>query len=146
VGGADVGGSSSVGLRPWRRMRERMRAWARRVRDDVLAVYFCARHPDTPWAPKLVALLIAAYALSPIDLIPDFIPVLGFLDEAILLPGAIWVCLRLMPAPVLAECRTQAQAWLAQQRRKPRSVAGAVLVVLLWVLLLWLGWLAIRTA
>lgn len=129
-----------------RRMRERIRAWACDVRDDVLALYFCARHPDTPWAPKLVALLIAAYALSPIDLIPDFIPVLGLLDEAVLLPGAIWVCLRLIPAPVLAECRTQAQAWMAQQARKPRSLVGAAFVVLLWVLLLWVGWVTIRKA
>ena len=125
-------------------MWERLQTWARRLRDDALAVYFCARHPDTPWAAKLLAVLIAAYALSPIDLIPDFIPVVGFLDELILLPGAIWVCLRLVPAPVLAECRAQARGWMAERRHKPRSLAGAAFVVILWVLLLWLGWVAIR--
>ena len=126
----------------WKSLRTR----ASGLRDDALTVYFCARHPDTPWGAKLAAVLIAAYALSPIDLIPDFIPVIGFLDELVLLPGAIWICLRLVPAPVLAQCRVQAQAWMAQHGRTPRLLAGAALVVAVWVVLLWLGWMAIRKA
>ena len=86
-------------------------------------------------------MLVVAYALSPIDLIPDFIPVLGFVDDALLLPGLIWLAVRLVPAPVLAECRSQAERWIAERGSKPRSRAGAVGIVCLWLLLAALaGW------
>lgn len=74
-----------------------------------------------------------AYALSPIDLIPDFIPVLGYVDDVLLLPGLIWVAIKLLPANVLAECRTQADEWMASKAAKPTSKVGAVVVVLLWL-------------
>lgn len=101
-----------------------------------------------PWAVKALVILVVAYALSPIDLIPDVIPVLGYLDELILLPALIALALRLTPAHVLAAARVQAQAWLEDRRAKPRSVLGVVLVVSIWMLVLtlgaWLAWVALR--
>jgi uncharacterized membrane protein YkvA (DUF1232 family) len=116
---------------------QRLRFWARLVLRDGLALYIAARHPRTPWFAKLLALLVAAYALSPIDLIPDAIPVLGFLDELILLPIAISLIARLIPAEVMAESRVAAQAMV----ERPRSKAGAAIIIGMWVLaagaLLW---------
>lgn len=73
-----------------------LRRWARQLKRDVLALWFARRHPQTPWHAKALGAFVVAYALSPIDLIPDFIPVLGFLDDVILLPGLIWLTLRLL--------------------------------------------------
>lgn len=78
-------------------------------------------------------MFVVAYALSPIDLIPDFIPVLGYLDDVILLPILIWLTVRMLPADVLSECRVQAEAWMAEQRGKPTSRWGVALVVAAWV-------------
>ncbi|MCR5869047.1 MAG: YkvA family protein [Aquincola tertiaricarbonis] len=111
----------------------RFKAWARRFKRDGLTLWFAVRHPGTPLFVKLLAALVAAYAFSPIDLIPDFIPVLGLLDEMVLLPGLIWLALRLMPADVLATCRAQAQAWMDAARGRIASWGGAVLVVALWL-------------
>jgi uncharacterized membrane protein YkvA (DUF1232 family) len=111
-------------------MLRRLKDWARTIRRDVHALWLAARDPRTPLAPRLLALAIAAYALSPIDLIPDVIPVLGLLDEAILLPAGILLVVRLIPAPLLAEFRATAAA--AQAR--PGSRLGAVIVVALWLL------------
>jgi uncharacterized membrane protein YkvA (DUF1232 family) len=109
------------------------RDWARRVKRDAVALWFARRHPRTPRAAKALGWFVVAYALSPIDLIPDFIPVLGFVDDVLLLPALIWLTVRLLPADVLAECRSQAEAWMRDNGGKPRSTAGAVLVVLAWV-------------
>ena len=87
-------------------------------------------------------LAVAAYALSPIDLIPDFIPVLGYLDDLLLLPGLIWLTVRLLPEAVLADCRPQAVAWLDARKDQPRSLFGAALVIALWTALAWYGWSA----
>ncbi|HWI15062.1 MAG TPA: DUF1232 domain-containing protein [Burkholderiales bacterium] len=113
---------------------------ARELKHQVVAVWFCTRHPRTPFIAKALAAAVVAYAFSPIDLIPDFIPVLGYVDELILLPLAITLVLKLIPEDVMAECRAQADAWLEQKGRKPRSYIGAALIVALWVSLLWLGW------
>jgi uncharacterized membrane protein YkvA (DUF1232 family) len=122
------------------RLKARLQNWARAVRRDVHALWLAARDPRTPWAARLLALGVAAYALSPIDLIPDFIPVLGLLDEAILLPLVILLAIRLIPAPLLAEFRATAAAAAA----RPCSRAGAAFVVLVWLaaagLLLWWFW------
>jgi uncharacterized membrane protein YkvA (DUF1232 family) len=100
-----------------------------------------ARHPRTPWYAKALALVIAAYALSPIDLIPDFIPILGFLDDVILLPLAIAGVLKLVPADVMSESRATA-AVVAQL---PVSRAASAAIVLIWVAAIGLtGWLAYR--
>ncbi|WP_119156191.1 YkvA family protein [Caldimonas tepidiphila] len=123
------------------------RAWARRIKRDAVTLWFAGRHPRTPWHAKLLGLFVVAYALSPIDLIPDFIPVLGYLDDVLLLPALIWLTVRLLPADVLAECRVQAQDWMARAGAKPRSAWGAVLVVAVWIgvsLAAWFWWLAPR--
>ena len=91
---------------------QRLRRWARRVKRDGVTLWLATRHPATPLTVKLLGLFVVAYALSPIDLIPDFIPVLGHLDDVLLLPGLIWLGVYLLPNNVLAECRERADAWL----------------------------------
>jgi uncharacterized membrane protein YkvA (DUF1232 family) len=82
----------------------RLKTWARGIKRDVVTVYFAARDPQAPWGARVLAGLVAAYALSPIDLIPDFIPVLGYLDDLLIVPlGLLWV-MRLMPEDVLVSC------------------------------------------
>ncbi len=115
------------------RWSDRLRTWARAVKRDGVALWFALRDPRTPWGARALAAFVVAYALSPIDLVPDFIPVLGYLDDVILLPGLIWLTVRLIPLPVMAECRAQAEAWMAAQGRKPRWWLGAVLVVAAWI-------------
>jgi uncharacterized membrane protein YkvA (DUF1232 family) len=112
-----------------------------KLRINAHAVWLAARDPRTPWPARALGLLIAAYALSPIDLIPDFIPVLGLLDDALLVPAGIWLMLKLIPPELLEEHR--AAAAIAAER--PRSLAGILIVVALWAaagLLAWslLGW------
>jgi uncharacterized membrane protein YkvA (DUF1232 family) len=109
------------------------RAWARRIKRDGLTLWFAGRHPGTPWLAKALGLVVVAYALSPVDLIPDFIPVLGYLDDVVLLPGLIWLAIRLLPADVLADCRAQAEAWMARQQRRPTSRWGLALVLAAWL-------------
>jgi uncharacterized membrane protein YkvA (DUF1232 family) len=121
----------------------RLRDWAIALKRDVLSLWFAYRDPRTPLLPKVLAMAIVAYALSPIDLIPDFIPVLGYLDELILLPGAIYLTLKLIPAEVLAESRQRAAQWLAGNKAKPKSWAAAAVIVLIWCALVWLAWRAL---
>lgn len=111
-----------------------LRQRARAIKRDTLALYLAARHPDTPWYAKALAVLIVGYALSPIDLIPDFIPVLGYLDDVILLPVGIFLCIRLIPPHVLDECRAEAAARFAEG--KPTSRTAAVVIVLVWLAML----------
>lgn len=114
-----------------------IRHCAHGLKQDVVTVYCAARDPRTPGRLRLLALAIAAYALSPIDLIPDFIPLLGYLDDLLLVPLGLWLVLRLLPAAVLRDARARAASLLA----RPRSWLAAAMVVLLWVLgLLLLGW------
>ena len=123
---------------------QRLRDWARRIKRDGVTLWFAGRHPATPWYAKALGLFVVAYALSPIDLIPDFIPVLGYVDDVLLLPGLIFLTIRMLPAEVLADCRTQADAWMAAEGRKPISRVGAVAIVALWIAVataLWL-WVA----
>ncbi|MBV2218324.1 MAG: DUF1232 domain-containing protein [Diaphorobacter sp.] len=105
--------------------------WARALKRDVLVVYLAARDPRTPWALRLLALAVAAYALSPIDLVPDFIPVLGYLDDLLIVPLGLALVLRLLPPPVLLAARERATRMLA----RPRSWLAAALIIMLWVLL-----------
>ncbi|RAK57209.1 YkvA family protein [Phenylobacterium deserti] len=104
-----------------------LRTWARALKRDAHVVWLCARDPRTPWAAKAVALLVAAYAFSPLDLIPDFVPVLGYLDDLILVPAGLWLALKLIPAQLLAEHRAAAEAVAA--RPISRIAAGAVLAI-----------------
>jgi len=109
-------------------MIERLKAWARALKRDVVALWLAARDPRTPLAAKLVAGAVAAYALSPIDLIPDFIPMLGYLDDLLIVPAGIWLAVRLVPPDLLAELRSTAES-----RERPRSTAGMVAIVLAWL-------------
>lgn len=106
----------------------RLKGWARAIRRDALTLWIAARDPRTPFAAKALCAAVAAYALSPIDLIPDAIPLLGLLDEAILLPLAILLAARLIPPPLMEEFRARA----AQVATRPVSRAGAALVLLIW--------------
>ena len=89
-------------------MWQRVKARIRKLKRETLVLYFAARHPRTPWCAKLFAAVVVAYALSPIDLNPDFVPVLGYFDDLILVPLGIALAIRLIPPTVLAECRAQA--------------------------------------
>ena len=103
-------------------------------------LWFARQHPQTPLLAKLLSAAAVAYVLSPIDLIPDFIPVLGYLDEAILVPVFIWGIVRLLPDAVVQACRAQAESWLQEQHAKPVSYLGAVLIVGLWMAGAYLIW------
>ncbi len=106
---------------------------ARHLKAETFALYLAARDPRTPWYAKLLVAGIVAYAISPIDLIPDFVPVLGYLDDLILIPIGIALAIKLVPHQVLAECRAQAQETI--QNGKPVSrVAGAAIIVI-WLVL-----------
>ncbi len=87
----------------------RAKQWARRVKRDVVALWIAARDPQTPWYAKALCVTVAAYALSPIDLIPDFIPVLGYLDDLVLVPIGIILAIRLVPPGIMAKCRADAE-------------------------------------
>jgi uncharacterized membrane protein YkvA (DUF1232 family) len=121
-------------------MLRRIQDWARAIKRDVHALWLAARDPRTSWYAKAFALAIAAYALSPIDLIPDFIPVLGYLDEVILLPLAILLAAWLVPPDLMAEHRAAA----TRVEGKPVSRAGAAVIVTLWLVaagaLVWWLW------
>jgi len=110
----------------------RARQWARVLKRDLLALWLAARDPRTPWYAKALAGAVAAYALSPIDLIPDFIPILGYLDDLVILPLGILLAIRLVPPDLMAECRRKA----ASAAVRPRSVVAAAVIVCLWVLAL----------
>ncbi|MGF6306678.1 uncharacterized membrane protein YkvA (DUF1232 family) [Bradyrhizobium sp. i1.8.4] len=103
--------------------------WARNLKRDSVALYLASRDPRVPWYAKALAVAIAAYALSPIDLIPDFIPVIGYLDDLILLPLGIRLAIALIPAEVMAECRAKASAVL----QRPTSRAGMIAIIALWI-------------
>ena len=105
-----------------------LRGWAKAIRRDVVALWIAARDPRTPWVARAFCAAVAAYALSPIDLIPDAIPVLGLLDEALLPPLAIALAVRLIPPPLMAEFRREA----ARRTGRPVSRWGAAAVILLW--------------
>ena len=107
----------------------RIKKWASIIKRDVVAVYFAARDPRTPIIVRCFAVLIAAYALSPIDLIPDFIPILGYLDDLVVVPLGLFLVLRLLPHEVLLESREKASMLLV----RPTSYAAAVAMIGIWL-------------
>jgi uncharacterized membrane protein YkvA (DUF1232 family) len=121
-------------------MWQRIRKWARQLKAETLALWFCCKHPDTPLAAKFLATVVVAYALSPIDLIPDFIPVIGYLDDVILIPIGIYFTLKLIPQPVIDECRGKARDWMNTHEAKPRNYAAAAVIVVVWIALAWWAW------
>lgn len=120
-------------------MLDRVKRWARGIVRDVLALWLAARDPRVPWTAKAVAAIVAAYALSPIDLIPDFIPVIGYLDDLVLVPLGILLAVRLVPPELMAEFRAA-----AAERARPVSRAGAVIIVAIWIaciaIISWIAW------
>lgn len=134
--------AKSIRMKAW---LERAKSWARGIKRDVVALWFAARDPRVPLSAKLVAGMIAAYALSPIDLIPDFIPVLGYLDDLIIVPLGIMLAVKLVPPPLMAEFRMRAAA----QEKRPQSRVGMFSIVALWLasaaLLIWAFWPARST-
>ena len=122
-------------------MASRLKDWARVIKRDVHALYLASGDARIPWYAKALALAVAAYALSPIDLIPDFIPVLGYLDDVIIVPLGIWLVVSLIPPAIMAEYRDRAKA--AQER--PVSRTAGVVIACIWAASLILaGWLAYR--
>ena len=112
---------------------DKLNGWAKRLKRDGVTLWFAGRHLATPWYAKALGVFVVAYALGPIDLIPDFVPVFGYVDDVLLLPGLIWLTIRLLPPEVLADCRNQADDWMKTQGSKPSSRVGAVVIVLLWI-------------
>jgi uncharacterized membrane protein YkvA (DUF1232 family) len=118
--------------------------WAAALKENIFALYLASRDPRVPVVAKLVVVLVVAYALSPIDLIPDFIPVVGYLDDMLLLPLGIALAIQLMPRDVWEECRRQARAQLRSEL--PRNRTAAIVIATVWLALLGLvAWLAFRS-
>jgi len=125
-------------LRENDRMANGLKDWARIVRRDVYALYLASRDPRIAWHVKLLAVAVAAYAFSPIDLIPDFIPVLGYLDDVIIVPLGILLVIRLIPPDIMADLRSRSAA----ARQCPASRTAAVVIVCIWIALAAaIGWL-----
>ncbi len=118
------------------RVLQRLKQRARRLEAEAYALYLAARHPGTPWRAKLLAAAIVAYVFSPIDLIPDFIPVLGYLDDLILVPLAMLLAIRWIPPLILAECRARAAQTLSADRPSGKIAAAVIIVLWLFFLLL----------
>jgi uncharacterized membrane protein YkvA (DUF1232 family) len=116
-------------------MASKLKDWARVIKRDVHALYLASRDPRVPWYAKVLAVAVAGYALSPIDLIPDFIPVLGYLDDIIIVPLGIMLVVRLIPPKIMAEHRELAAA--AQER--PVSRIAAIVIASIWAVSIALG-------
>lgn len=118
---------------------ERLKLWARNLKRDVIALWLAARDPRVPWYAKALSAAVAAYALSPIDLIPDVIPILGYLDDLLIVPLGIWAAVKLIPEPLMADLRAK-----SLEQRKPTSKAGLAAVLFIWLaaaaLTVWLFW------
>ncbi|PVM93704.1 hypothetical protein DDF67_03075 [Caulobacter endophyticus] len=110
-------------------IQTRVREWARRLKRDVVALWLAARDPRVPWYAKALAAAVAAYALSPIDLIPDFIPILGYLDDVVLVPLGILLVVRLIPVDVMENLRTKAAGY-----DRPTSRTGLLAVLTIWLI------------
>jgi uncharacterized membrane protein YkvA (DUF1232 family) len=106
------------------------------LKSEIHALYLAYKHPSTPWYAKVLAGLIIGYALSPVDLIPDFIPVIGYLDDLIIVPAGIALLIRIIPRDILEESRVKTQSDLSN--RKPKNWVAAVIIVLIWLLAIYL--------
>ena len=122
-------------------MSQRARHWARLVKRDVHAIYRATRDPRVPWYAKALAICVAGYALSPIDLIPDFVPILGYMDDIIIVPLGILLVVKLIPPHIMAEHR----AWAAAAQDRPVSRAAAIVIAIAWTACsVFAGWLCYR--
>ena len=113
-----------VDIRNWRTK-------SKQLRSEVYALCLASKHPETPWYARAFAVFMMAYALSPIDLIPDFIPVIGYLDDLIIVPAGIALLVKMIPKEVLEECREKAHSQSIS--KKPRSWTAAVIIVMIWL-------------
>ena len=111
-------------------LHRRLMLWASSVKRDIHAVYLASDDPRVPWLAKAIALLVAGYALSPIDLIPDFVPVLGYLDDLVLVPLGIYLVIRLIPPDIMAEHRQSAAA----MRHRSANTTAALIIIIVWML------------
>jgi uncharacterized membrane protein YkvA (DUF1232 family) len=115
---------------------ENIKQKARELKKEVFALYFAFRDKRTPWYAKAFSALVLAYAFSPIDLIPDFVPVLGYLDDLVIIPAGITLALKMIPANIMAEARVSAESHI--QDSKPLGWAGAAFIILIWAAVLFL--------
>jgi len=111
-------------------MLDRLKARARALKTEVYAIFIAAQDPRTPWYAKALIFFVVAHTFSPIDLIPDFIPILGFLDDLIITPGGIWLAVRLIPPEVLAEARATAATRGVDRRL---GILGATIIIIVWI-------------
>jgi uncharacterized membrane protein YkvA (DUF1232 family) len=122
-------------------MSQRARSWALLVKRDVHAIYCAAHDPRVPWYAKALAICVAGYALSPIDLIPDFVPILGYMDDIIIVPLGILIVVKLIPPEIMAEHRAVA----ASAQDRPVSRTAALVIAIVWTACIGLaGWLCYR--
>jgi uncharacterized membrane protein YkvA (DUF1232 family) len=112
------------------------KAKSKQFKTEVVALYLASKHPGTPWYAKVLAALIIGYALSPIDLIPDFIPVIGYLDDLIIIPAGIALLIKIIPRDILEECRAKAQSDVLN--RKSKNWVAGVIIVFIWLLAVYL--------
>jgi uncharacterized membrane protein YkvA (DUF1232 family) len=123
-------------------MFNKIKKWAKKLKDDLATLYLCYQHPHTPWYAKMSAIITVSYALSPIDLIPDFIPVLGFLDDVILLPTFIWMSLKLIPIEIIKISRLNKEHAFSNGRQKNYMAASVIIFIwLLTIVLLIVGFM-----
>ena len=111
-----------------------IKKWSTRLKSEALTVWYISKHPNTPWHTRAFAIGLVAYAFSPIDLIPDFIPVLGYADDLIILPLGVLMIFRMTPDEVIVECRARAQDHVATRTGKPSSRLGPALAMGGWVI------------
>lgn len=123
-------------------LKHNLRRWAKSFKQQTLVVYFAARDPRTPWWVRCLAIIVAAYALSPIDLIPDFIPVVGYLDDLLLLPLGIAIIVKLTPPAVIQAAKEKAK----NATEKPTSYWAATAIVAIWLLLALLSYRWLKSA
>jgi len=116
-------------------LKKRLKKWALKLKSDVIAMYFALKHPLTPLYAKIFTAIVVGYALSPIDLIPDFVPILGYLDDLIILPLGITIAIRLIPASVLDACREKARN--NPPTMKPKIWVAAYFIILIWLIVIY---------
>ena len=115
-------------------MFKKIQSWAKKLKNDVLVLWFALKSPNIPLIAKLIGIFTVAYALSPIDLIPDFIPILGYLDDLILVPILVLITIKLIPNDVITESQQKAQQWIEGKNNKPKSYLGLLLILSIWIL------------
>jgi uncharacterized membrane protein YkvA (DUF1232 family) len=133
-----MGASHFLENRTGRSVKEAWKKWGKQIKTDTYALYLAYRDPRTPWYAKAFSALVVGYAFSPIDLIPDFIPILGYLDDLLLVPLGILLAIKMIPAPVMADCREKAQEQMSKNVKS--NWIAAVVIGMIWIAILaWMG-------